>query len=128
MTKAEVETTVDLQTQTNRLNAETIRLVAEANELGSKHLQELKRIGEWLQRDLVPEATRLAQLERDLREREARGQQADKLTAEQTELKRQADTQAQANQRSVAEAQTRKAAAEAAERKAAEALKNQEQA
>ena len=63
--------TADFQTQTNRLTAETLRLIAEANEFSARQLAEMKRIGEWLQRDLVAEAGRLAQLDQELRD--ARG-------------------------------------------------------
>jgi hypothetical protein len=122
------ETTEAFQTQTNRLMAETLRLIAEANEFGARQLQELKRIGEWLQRDLTAEAGRLAQLDKELRERQAAVEQAEKLYREGVELKRQAEAQARENQRSLAEAQSRKAAAEKAEQKAREEIKSNEQA
>jgi flagellar biosynthesis GTPase FlhF len=121
-------TTEACQTQTNRLTAETLRLIAEANEFGARQLQELKRIGEWLHRDLVGEAGRLAQLDKDLRERQTVVQRDEKLYREGVELKLQAEAQAQENQRGLAEAQSRKAAAEKAERRASEEIKSNEQA
>jgi hypothetical protein len=124
----ETSTIEACQTQTNRLTAETLKLIAEANEFGARQLQELKRIGDWLQRDLIAEAGRLTQLDKDLRAREAAVQQAEKLHREGIELKRQADVQAQENQRGLAEAQTRKAAAEKAEQRAREETKANEQA
>jgi hypothetical protein len=124
----EVASTEACQTQTNRLTAETLKLIAEANEFGARQLQELKRIGEWLQRDLTAEVGRLAQLDKELREREAAVPQAEKLYGEGVELKRQADAQAQDIQRSLAEAQARKAAAEKAEQRANEEIKSSEQA
>ena len=120
-------TTEACQTQTNRLTAETLRLIAEANEFGARQLQEMTRLGEWLQRDLTAEAGRLAQLDKELRERQAAVEQAEKLHREGVELKRQAEAQAQENQRSLAEAQSRAAAAETAEQKAQEARKSNEQ-
>ena len=90
--------------QANRLTGETLKLLAEANEVCARQLQELKRIGGWLQRDLTAETGRLAQLDKDLRERETVVQQAEKLHREGVELKRQADAQAQENQRTLQEA------------------------
>jgi DNA repair exonuclease SbcCD ATPase subunit len=91
--------------QANRLTGETLKLLAEANEVCARQLQELKRIGGWLQRDLTAETGRLAQLDKDLRERETVVQQAEKLHREGVELKRQAETQAQENRRTLQEAQ-----------------------
>jgi hypothetical protein len=110
-------TTEPRQTQTNQLAAETRRLIAE-----------LERICEWLQRDPVIEAARLVQLDKELRERQAAVQRDEKLFHEGVELKRQADAQAQENQRGLAEAQNRRAAAEKAEQKAREETKTNEQA
>lgn len=121
-------TTEACQTQTNRLTAETLRLIAEANEFSARQLAEMKRIGEWLQRDLVAEAGRLAQLDTELQAREAAVPQAEKLYREAAELKRQADVQAQDNHRVLAEAQNRKAAAETAEQRAREVIKSSEEA
>jgi len=98
-------TTEASQTQANRLTGETLKLLAEANEVCARQLQELKRIGGWLQRDLTAETGRLAQLDKDLRERETVVQQAEKLHREGVELKRQAETQAQENRRTLQEAQ-----------------------
>src|SRR3974390_3285419 len=88
-------TTADLQTQTNRLTAETLRLIAEANELSARQLAEMKRVGEWLPRDLVAEAGRLAHVDKELRTREAAVPQSEKLYGEGVELKRQAEAQGQ---------------------------------
>jgi hypothetical protein len=122
------QTTVELQLQTNHLNAETVRLVAEANDICLRQLQGLKRVADWLRRDLVAEAARLAQLECDLRERETKVQHADKLYQETAQIKRLAEAQALENQCMLAEAQARKVAAEAAESQAAQAAKSHEEA
>jgi colicin import membrane protein len=128
ITAGQTSTTEACQAQTNRLTAETLRLIAEANELGARQLQEMKRIGEWLQRDLAAEAGRLAQLDKTLREREAAVQKAETLYRDRAELKRKADAQAQETQRSLAEAQARRIAAEKAEQRAREEITKNEQA
>jgi hypothetical protein len=106
-----------VQTQASRLAAEARRLSGE-----------LEHIAEWFQRDLVAEAARLAQLDKELSEREAAVQHNEKLHREGAELKRNAEAQAQEIQCKLGEAQSRKAAAEKAEQSALEAITHAEQA
>jgi hypothetical protein len=76
----------------------------------------------------VAEAARLAQLDNDLRHRQAAIEQAEKLYRDSAEIKRQADAQAHEIQRAMADAQSREAAAEKAELKAREERDLTEQA
>jgi hypothetical protein len=66
------ETTASLEAKTNRLNAEAVKLVAEANESRVRQLKDLEALLASLQRNLSTEAERLKQLEKDLRAREAK--------------------------------------------------------
>jgi hypothetical protein len=60
------------QAETNRLNAEAVKLVAEANESRARQLKALEDVVVSLQRSLAAEADRLKQLEHDLRLRETK--------------------------------------------------------
>ena len=73
-------------------------------------------------------ARRLAQLDKELRTREAAAPQAEKHYRESVQVKRQAEVKAQENQRWLAEAVARKAAAETAEQRAREVIKSSEEA
>ena len=66
------ETTTSLEAKTNRLNAEAVKLVAEANESRVRQLRDLEALLASLQRNLSTEAERLKQLDQDLRTREAK--------------------------------------------------------
>jgi DNA polymerase III psi subunit len=79
--------------QANRLNAEAVKLVAEANESRARQLRELEDILARLQQNLVAEAGRLKQLEDQLRARQASLSESEALCREGAELKRQAQTQ-----------------------------------
>jgi len=81
------------RSQTNRLNAEAVKLVAEANESRARQLRELEDILARLHQNLVAEAGRLKQLDDELRAREARLGESERLYQEGAELKRQAQTQ-----------------------------------
>ncbi|MGA2865603.1 MAG: hypothetical protein ABSF95_14115 [Verrucomicrobiota bacterium] len=108
------------QAQTDRLNAEAIKLVAEANESRARQLRELEEITACLQRNLVAEAARLKQLDEELRGREAKVRESEGLYQEGAELKRQAETQALENRRALADAQARMAEAQKAEQRASQ--------
>lgn len=60
------------QAETNRLNAEAVKLIAEANESRVRQLKALEDLIASLQRNLAAEAERLKQFEHDLRAREAK--------------------------------------------------------
>jgi hypothetical protein len=75
------------------LNAEAVKLVAEANESRARQLRELEDILARLHQNLVAEAGRLKQLDDQLRAREARLGESERLYQEGAELKRQAQTQ-----------------------------------
>jgi hypothetical protein len=60
------------QAQANRLNAEAVKLVAEANESRVRQLKALEEIIASLQRNLAAEAERLKQSEQQLHSREAK--------------------------------------------------------
>jgi hypothetical protein len=81
------------QSQTNRLNAEAVKLVAEANESRARQLRELEDILARLQQNLVAESGRLKLLEDQLRAREAKLLESEALCQESAELKRQAQRQ-----------------------------------
>jgi hypothetical protein len=97
--------------QTLRLSAETVRLLAEANESRARQLRELEQIGAWLQRDLAKEAARLQVLDADLSRRQALGSQ--RLSREAAGLKNQTETQTGETAQSLAEAEARHAQADA---------------
>ena len=80
--------------QANRLTAEAVKLVAEANESRARQLRELEDILARLQQNLVAEAARLRQLGDELRAREARLIQSEGLCQESAELQRQAERRA----------------------------------
>lgn len=107
--------------QTTRLNAEAVKLVAEANESRARQLRELEEITARLHRNLVAEAERLQVLDQDLRKREAKAQEMERLYKEGAELKRQAEAQALESQRALAAVGARAAEAENAEQRAREA-------
>ena len=65
------ETTESMEAQTNRLNAEAVKLVAEANESRVRQLKDLEALLASFQRNLC-QAERLKQLDQDLRDREAK--------------------------------------------------------
>lgn len=96
--------------EATRLNAETVKLLAEANESRARQLSNLEQIGAWLQRDLAKEAARLQELDADLRRREARA--PNQLGPGPTELNRQADAQPVETQQVLAETNARKAETE----------------
>jgi hypothetical protein len=106
-----------IQTPAGQFAAEARRLSAE-----------LEGIAGWVQRDLPAEAVRLAQLDKQLRERETATRTNEQLYREGAELKRRAEAQWQEVQRHLAEAQARKAAAEKAEQSAREAVTRSEEA
>jgi len=64
-------TTDSTEATTNRLNAEAVKLIAEANESRTRQLKDLEALLASLQRNLSAEAERLKQLDLDLRAREA---------------------------------------------------------
>jgi hypothetical protein len=78
--------------QTNRLNAEAVKLVAEANESRARQLRELEDILARLQQNLVAESGRLKRVEDDLRAREASLLESEALRRESAESERQAQT------------------------------------
>jgi hypothetical protein len=67
--------------ETNRLNAQTIKLVAEANAARSHKLQEMEQAARSLQDELAAEARRLNQLEHDLQLRQAKIAEAERVLA-----------------------------------------------
>jgi len=81
------------QSQTNRLNAEAVKLVAEANESRARQLRELEDITARLHQSLVAEAARLKQLDDELRAREAKLRESEGLCQQNAQLNRQAETQ-----------------------------------
>jgi hypothetical protein len=80
------------------LNAEAVKLVAEANESRARQLRELEDILARLHQNLLAEAGRLKQLDDDLRARDARLGESERLYQEGAELKRQAQTQVRESQ------------------------------
>jgi hypothetical protein len=66
------QTTESMEAQTNRLNAEAVKLMAEANESRVRQLKDLETLLASLQHNLSAEAERLQQLEQALRAREAK--------------------------------------------------------
>jgi hypothetical protein len=95
-----METRSEIIEQANRANAETVKLLAEANESRARQLTELEKVGVWLQRSLTEEAEKLRLLEEALRERQARFQTAEKQRLE---------AQAQQHHAGLANAQTQNA-------------------
>jgi hypothetical protein len=85
------ETEDAAHSQTNRLNAEAVKLVAEANESRARQLRELEDIVARLHQNLLAEAGRLKQLDDQLQAREARLLESERLYQEAAELKRQAE-------------------------------------
>ncbi len=103
--------------QTNRLNAEAVKLVAEANESRARQLRELEDIVARLHQNLIAEAERLKQQDDQLRAREARLRESEGLCQESAELKRQAQAQVLEGRRTLADAAARKDEAQKAEQR-----------
>jgi len=81
------------QSETNRLNAEAVKLVAEANESRARQLRELEDLSARLHQSLTAEAARLKQQDDELRAREAKLCEAEGRCQQSAQLHRQAETQ-----------------------------------